>query len=168
MHECKWKFKEGDVAVLSTPRPGAGLMNMGHFCCSEIDLLHSFGLLLISFLIWHFTKQPGLRRATILMQVKMALSLRLMAALQALLGDMYLSILGILSGPYFIFMLGIHTIMIGNILVFFMLCIYKHFSLLYGIVWLDLESLNMLSCVKYQTSYEFACGFHVHDYYYFF
>lgn len=26
----------------------------------------------------------------------------------------------------------------------------------------------MLSCVKYQTSYEFACGFHVHDYYLFF
>lgn len=24
--ECKWTFKEGDVAVLSTPRPGTGLL----------------------------------------------------------------------------------------------------------------------------------------------
>lgn len=23
-NECKWTFKEGDVAVLSSPRPGAG------------------------------------------------------------------------------------------------------------------------------------------------
>jgi len=23
--ECKWTFKEGDVAVLSTPKPGTGL-----------------------------------------------------------------------------------------------------------------------------------------------
>lgn len=24
-NECRWNFKEGDVAVLSTPRPGTGL-----------------------------------------------------------------------------------------------------------------------------------------------
>lgn len=27
VHECKWIFKEGDVAVLSTPRPGSGMIN---------------------------------------------------------------------------------------------------------------------------------------------
>lgn len=26
VNECKWTFKEGDVAVLSTPRPGTGLL----------------------------------------------------------------------------------------------------------------------------------------------
>jgi len=25
-YECKWTFKEGDVAILSSPRPGAGLV----------------------------------------------------------------------------------------------------------------------------------------------
>jgi senataxin len=26
MNECKWTFKEGDVAVVSSPRPGPGLI----------------------------------------------------------------------------------------------------------------------------------------------
>lgn len=26
LNECKWTFKEGDVAILSSPRPGAGLI----------------------------------------------------------------------------------------------------------------------------------------------
>ena len=25
-NECKWTFKEGDVAILSAPRPGSGLI----------------------------------------------------------------------------------------------------------------------------------------------
>lgn len=25
VHDCKWTFKEGDVAVLAYPRPGSGL-----------------------------------------------------------------------------------------------------------------------------------------------
>lgn len=27
-HEFKWSFKEGDVAILSTPRPGSGLLSI--------------------------------------------------------------------------------------------------------------------------------------------
>lgn len=27
VNECKWSFKEGDVAVLSTSRPGAGMIS---------------------------------------------------------------------------------------------------------------------------------------------
>lgn len=26
VHEFKWSFKEGDVAILSSPRPGSGLL----------------------------------------------------------------------------------------------------------------------------------------------
>lgn len=27
VHEFKWSFKEGDVAILSSPRPGSGLLS---------------------------------------------------------------------------------------------------------------------------------------------
>lgn len=27
VHEFKWSFKEGDVAILSAPRPGSGLLS---------------------------------------------------------------------------------------------------------------------------------------------
>ncbi|KAF8408092.1 hypothetical protein HHK36_007233 [Tetracentron sinense] len=37
-HECKWTFKEGDVAVLSSPRPGSGKSKKNNFGSSEDDV----------------------------------------------------------------------------------------------------------------------------------
>lgn len=66
VNECKWSFKEGDVAVLSTPRPGSGMISdIGAF------LLLSF----ISYNFAHVAKQLG-ARGTIPWQQKMMRKLR--------------------------------------------------------------------------------------------
>ncbi|XP_043720948.1 helicase sen1-like [Telopea speciosissima] len=38
MHECKWTFKEGDVAVLSTPKPGTVRFKRNQSAASEGDV----------------------------------------------------------------------------------------------------------------------------------
>lgn len=37
-NECKWTFKEGDVAILSSPRPGSGLIQeYSYYLVSILD-----------------------------------------------------------------------------------------------------------------------------------
>lgn len=36
VNDCKWNFKEGDVAVLSIPRPGSGVI---YLVCSSVLLI---------------------------------------------------------------------------------------------------------------------------------
>lgn len=108
--ECKWTFKEGDVAVLSTPRPGTGLL--WFMRVAYMSLIYEFNFFWLIILNSHHVKQSEPRGATP-HPMRMMTNLRSVDVWLVLLDGISLSILVTLMVQSSIFLLGTRMTLTG-------------------------------------------------------